>query len=270
MPLRHFAPLARVPGVRLFSLQKYAGSEQLKELGDTFRVVDLGSRLDEGEGNGAFLDTAAVLKNLDLFVSSDTAVVHLAGALGVPVWVPLSTSASWQWMYQREECPWYPTMRLFRQERLLDWPPVFERMAAALRERVGPTRAVRSVTVGVAPGELIDKLTILEIKAERVTDPQKRAHVRHEQELVAAAVDGAIVASAELVALRSELRGVNEALWDIEEAIRACDRGGDFGAEFVALAQSVYRTNDHRAAIKRRINELLHSELVEEKEYGTR
>jgi hypothetical protein len=125
------------------------------------------------------------------------------------------------------------------------------------------------VKVGVAPGELIDKLTILEIKAERVTDPQKRAHVRHEQELVAAAIDGAIVASAELVALRTELRGVNEALWDIEEAIRASDRRGDFGTEFVALAQSFYRTNDHRAAIKRRINELLHSELVEEKEYGT-
>jgi hypothetical protein len=122
--------------------------------------------------------------------------------------------------------------------------------------------------IGVAPGELIDKLTILEIKAERVADPQRRAHVRQEQELVAAAVDGAIVASAELLALRSELRAVNEALWDVEEAIRECDRRGDFGASFVALAQSVYRTNDRRAALKRQINELLHSELVEEKEYG--
>jgi tetratricopeptide (TPR) repeat protein len=269
MPLRRFAPLARVPGVRLFSLQKYGGSEQLKELEGAFPVVDLGSRLDEGEGTGAFLDTAAVLKNLDLFVSSDTAVVHLAGALGVPVWVPLSASASWHWMDQREDSPWYPTMRLFRQERLLDWPPVFERMAAALRGLVGPTRSVRSVKIDVAPGELIDKLTILEIKAERVADPQKLAHVRHEQERLTAAVDGAIIPSAELVALRTELRAVNEKLWEIEEAIRDCDHRGDFGESFVALAQSVYRTNDRRAALKRRINELLNSELVEEKEYGS-
>jgi hypothetical protein len=68
--------------------------------------------------------------------------------------------------------------------------------------------------------------------------------------------------------LRTELRGVNEALWDVEEAIRACDSRGDFGASFVALAQWVYRTIDRRAALKRQINELLHSELVEEKEYG--
>jgi tetratricopeptide (TPR) repeat protein len=269
MPLRHFAPLARVPGVRLFSLQKYAGSEQLKELGDAFPIVDLGSRLDEGEGTGAFLDTAAVLKNLDLFISSDTAVVHLAGALGARVWVPLSASASWQWMDQREDSPWYPTMRLFRQERLLDWPPVFERMAAALRAVVGPTRTVRSVRIDVAPGELIDKLTILEIKAERMADAQKLVHVRHEQERLTAAVDGAIIASAELVALRTELRAVNETIWEIEEAIRDCDRRGDFGPSFVALAQAVYRTNDQRAALKRRINELLNSELVEEKQYGS-
>jgi hypothetical protein len=136
MPLRHFAPLARVPGVRLLSLQKYAGSEQLEELGGAFPVVDLGSRLDEGERAGAFLDTAAVLKNLDLFVSSDTAAVHLAGALGVPVWVPLSAWPSWHWMNQREDSPWYPTMRLFRQERLHDWPPVFERMSAELSRLV--------------------------------------------------------------------------------------------------------------------------------------
>jgi tetratricopeptide (TPR) repeat protein len=269
MPLHHFAPLARVPGVRLFSLQKHAGSEQLKELGNAFPVVDLGSRLDEGEATGAFLDTAAVLKNLDLFVSSDTAVVHLAGALGVPTWMSLSALASWHWMDQREDSPWYPTMRLFRQERLLDWPPVFERMAAALRGLVGPTRTVRTVTIDVAPGELIDKLTILEIKAERVADPQKLAHVRHEKEQLAAALDGAIIASPELLALRTELRTVNEQLWQIEDAIRDCDRRGDLGESFVALARSVYRTNDHRATLKRRINELLNSELVEEKDYGS-
>jgi len=268
MPLRHFAALARVPGVRLFSLQKYAGSEQLKELGEAFPVVDLGSRVDEGDGSGPFLDTAAVLKSLDLFVTSDTAVAHLAGALGVPVWMPLSTSASWQWMHEREDCPWYPTMRLFRQATLLDWPPVFERMAAALRARVSATATARAVAIDVAPGELIDKLTILEIKSERIHDPEKLAHVRHEQALLAAALDRALVPSAELTGLWTELRAVNEELWQVEDAIRDCDRQSDFGPRFIALAQSVYRTNDHRAALKRRINVMLGSEVVEEKSYG--
>ncbi len=268
MPLRHFAPLARVPGVRLFSLQKYTGSEQLKELGGAFPVVDLGSRLDEGEGSGPFLDTAAVLNNLDLFVTSDTAVAHLAGALGVPVWVPLSKSASWQWMHEREDCPWYPTMRLFRQMALLDWPPVFERMAAALRVLVPPTATAQAVAIDVAPGELIDKLTILEIKAERIQDPEKLAHVRYEQGLLAAALDRALIPSAELTALWTDLRAVNEQLWEIEDAIRECDRRGDFGEGFVTLAQRVCRMNDRRAALKKRINVMLGSEVVEEKCYG--
>jgi len=228
-------------------------------------VVDLGSRLDEGDGSGPFLDTAAVLKNLDLLVSSDTAVVHLAGALGVP----LSTSSSWQWMHEREDSPWYPTMRLFRQAALLDWPPVFERMAAALRARVPATTTARAVAIDVAPGELIDKLTILEIKAERIHDPEKLAHVRHEHAPLAAALDRTLVPSAELTALRRELRGVNEELWRVEDEIRDCDRGGDFSPRFVMLAQSIYRTNVRRATLKRRINVLLGSEVVEEKSYGT-
>ena len=233
MPLRHFAALARVPGVRLFSLQKFAGSEQLKELGEAFPVVDLGSRLDEGDGSGPFLDTAAVLKNLDLFVTSDTAVAHLAGALGVPVWVPLSTSASWQWMHEREDCPWYPTMRLFRQARLLD--VAAENRADASSSKVArlvpATTKARAVAIDVAPGELIDKLTILEIKAERIHDPEKLAHVRHEQRLLAAALDRALVPSAELTG-SGPACGVGDlagSCGGVEDAIPQDlhDRGGD-------------------------------------------
>jgi hypothetical protein len=267
MALRHFAPLARVPGVRLFSLQKFDGSEQLKELAGAFPVIDLGCRLNEGPDTAPFLDTAAVMKCLDLVVSSDTAAVHVAGALSVPVWVPLSASAGWQWMHARDDSPWYPTMRLFRQERLLDWPPVFERIAAALRAIVRPTPTARSVPIEVAPGELIDKLTILEIKIERIGDAKKLVHVRHERELLAAALDRALIPSAELKALRAELKAVNEALWQAEDAICDCNRGGDFGPEFAALAQSVYRSKDQRAALKRRINELLGAEVLEEKSY---
>jgi hypothetical protein len=156
MPLRHFAPLAQVPGVRLFSLQKNDGAEQLRALGDVFPVVDLGARLDEA--NGPFMDTAAVLKNLDLFVTSDTAVAHLAGAMGVPVWVPMGAAPGWQWMLGREDSPWYPSMRLFRQSRLGDWPPVFERITRELARTVPPALRSRHLEGPIAPGELAEQI----------------------------------------------------------------------------------------------------------------
>jgi hypothetical protein len=132
VPLTQFAPLAAVPGVRLISLQKGAGSEQLAALGGLFPVVDLGDRLDAG---GPFLDTAALMKGLDLVVTCDTAVAHLAGALGVPVWVALALAPDWRWLLGRQDSPWYPTMRLFRQARRGEWGDVFARIAAALDQR---------------------------------------------------------------------------------------------------------------------------------------
>jgi tetratricopeptide (TPR) repeat protein len=132
MPLACFAPLAAVPGVRLLSLQKGAGSEQVAALGDRFELVDLASRLDNEPA--AFLDTAAVMKSLDLVVTSDTAIAHLAGALGVRVWLALPLAPDWRWMFVREDSPWYPTMRLFRQSRFRQWSDVFERMAADLEK----------------------------------------------------------------------------------------------------------------------------------------
>jgi len=131
LPLARFAPLAQVPGVQLISLQKGPGTDQLSALAGQFPVLDLGKRIDEA--SGAFMDTAAVMKNLDLVISSDTAVPHLAGALAVPVWVALPLASDWRWLVRREDSPWYPTMRLFRQTRYGDWEDVFERMAQELK-----------------------------------------------------------------------------------------------------------------------------------------
>ncbi len=121
-PLACFEPLGRIDGVRLFSLQKGPGSEQLAQLAGRFSVIDLGPRLD------SFADTAAVMKNLDLIVTADTSPAHVAGALGVPVWVGLPLVPDWRWLLSREDSPWYPTMRLFRQTQAGDWHGVFERM----------------------------------------------------------------------------------------------------------------------------------------------
>ena len=110
------------------------------------------------------------------------------------------------------------------------------------------------MTVEVSPGELIDKFTILRIKAERIADPVKLAHVRAELVSLEAAQIRSVPDSAELARLTAELRSVNEALWQVEDDLRRCEREGHFGPQFIELARSVYRRNDERAALKRQIN----------------
>ena len=127
--------------------------------------------------------------------------------------------------------------------------------------------SVAPLLVPVSPGELIDKITILEIKRERLRDPQRQVFVLRELDLLSAARDRQIKQLAELDRLTRDLRATNERLWDVEDQIRACDSANDFGPRFVELARAVYHENDHRANLKREINMLLGSELVEQKQY---
>ncbi|MFC1836118.1 FkbM family methyltransferase [Thermodesulfobacteriota bacterium] len=130
VPLREFAPVGQLKGVTFFSLQKGAGVEQLDTLAGRLDVVYLGDHLDEEAG--AFMDTAAVLKSLDLLITSDSAIGHVAGAIGVPVWLALPHVPDWRWLLDRDDSPWYPTMRLFRQPVPGDWCSVFTKMAEEL------------------------------------------------------------------------------------------------------------------------------------------
>lgn len=266
-PLRELAPLARVPGVSLVSLQKGQGAEQLAAVRDLMEITDFGGRLDRT--GGAFLDTAAIMKNLDLVITCDTAIGHLAGALGVPVWLALGYTADWRWLTDRDETAWYPTMRLFRQSQPGAWSTVFGKMAIEL-EALRPTvPRSRPILVEVAPGELVDKITILEIKSERLSDPQKLKNVKIELDTLRDACREVLPASEALARLTADLKAVNELLWDVEDDIRDCERAGDFGPRFIELARSVYRHNDRRAALKRSINELTGSRLIEEKSYAS-
>lgn len=126
IPLEEFAPLANIPGVQLYSLQKGPGVEQLKTFSERIKIIDLGSALE------SFLDTAALTCNLDLVISCDTGVAHLAGGLALPVWLALPKAGEWRWLKGRADSPWYPTMRLFRQPRLGDWASVFAQMKEEL------------------------------------------------------------------------------------------------------------------------------------------
>lgn len=124
-----------------------------------------------------------------------------------------------------------------------------------------------SVLVPVSWGEVIDKITILEIKAERIADAAKLANITKELDELAAVREREFPAHVQLAVLAAELKAINEKLWVVEDDIRDCERAKDFGPRFVELARAVYYTNDERAAVKRKINDLLGSALVEEKSY---
>jgi hypothetical protein len=134
IPLREFAVLCDIPDVRLISLQKGFGVEQIQTVDFADRIETLGPNFDED--GSAFLDSAAVMMNLDLFITCDTAMVHLAGGLGCPTLLGLMHIPEWRWLLDRDDTPWYPTVRLFRQSSPGDWRGVFLRIADAVRNLV--------------------------------------------------------------------------------------------------------------------------------------
>ena len=138
IPLKQFEGLSQLPGVQLISLQKGFGIEQLAEV--EFSPMDFSDKLDET--TGPLMDTAALLENVDLLIACDTAIAHLAGALGVPTWIVLNTQPDWRWMIDREDSPWYSSVRLFRQSKANDWAEVFSRIQQSLKREVEKRRTV--------------------------------------------------------------------------------------------------------------------------------
>jgi hypothetical protein len=127
IPLARFSRLSKVPGAWFCSLQKGKAGEQIDALPD-WKLTDWTRELRD------FADTAALISNLDLIISVDTAMAHLAGAMGKPVWVLLPYAPDWRWLMQGEQTPWYPTMRLFRQPIAGDWDTPFAQMENTLRQ----------------------------------------------------------------------------------------------------------------------------------------
>jgi hypothetical protein len=258
--LAEFAPLAKVEGVRLISLQKGEGVEQLQSVGRELGIIDLGTGADEA--TGAFMETAAIVMNLDLVISADSALGHLAGALGRPAWIALPSASDWRWLLEREDTPWYPDVRLFRQPRLGDWKSVFERMALQLKARAPraatAARGRSPISIEIAPGELIDRISILELQRSRTSDrDQLRAIGTQIDSLISARERAIGGGSDEVAALAGELRQANEAIWKAEDDLRQCEKAGDYGIRFVEQVRTVLRQRERRNALKSTINEKL-------------
>ena len=126
---------------------------------------------------------------------------------------------------------------------------------------------MNEILIPISPGELLDKITILQIKSERITDPAKVANVRTELDMLSKVWDETVVVDTEITVLTAELKSVNEALWEIEDDIRNEERNRQFGERFIELARAVYVTNDERANAKKKVNLHLNSTIVEEKSY---
>jgi tetratricopeptide (TPR) repeat protein len=278
-PLAALRPLAALSGVRLISLQINSGSEQLETLPPDMSVERLGPDFDAGDDG--FIDAAAVIEVVDLIIGCDTSIVHLAGALGRPVWIALTERPEWRWQLERSDSVWYPSATLFRQERRGDWEGVLSRMAEALTKRFETGSAAIASDAGVANtqnppprvevswGELLDKISILRIKAERMVSPASVANVRRELAHLNGVVSGLPRLPLNVEERCSRLRSINEALWDLEDAVRDCEKDQRFDSHFVELARKVYTLNDERAKMKQEINVLMKSGFIEEKAYSS-
>jgi tetratricopeptide (TPR) repeat protein len=193
VPLSRFRGLAAVPGVHLFSLQKGKGSEQLPELAQELDITDLGSQI-----SGDFCDTAAAMASLDLVLGVDTAVVHLAGALGVPVWVLLPFNPDWRWLLGRTDSVWYPSARLFRQARWGDWDDVFAPVADALHQQARRP-LLRCIAVPLDLAELVE------------SSVREELHTGRRGVCARALQEACVLDTPEVAALAARLKGAHEA-----------------------------------------------------------
>lgn len=284
IPLEAFAPIAQCTNVSLLSLQKGFGSEQREACSFRTRFVSCQQQVDE---TWDFLETAAIIANCDLVITSDTSVAHLAGGMGKTTWLLLKKVPEWRWGLQGDTTFGYPSTRLFRQRERGNWDEVLERVVAALQEafpglacgdggsappsqwsspsvKAASQTPLPQIKAPISLGELVDKITILQLKRQHL---QGTSLLNVEAELAAlqTTLEGLDVVVDPILVGR--LKEVNADLWQIEDDLRRKERNQDFGESFIRLARSVYQQNDRRAAIKKEINLTYGSVLVEEKVY---
>ena len=286
--LETFAPIIGGSQISLLSLQKGFGSEQLETCSFKDRFI---SCQDQVNDTWDFLETAAIIANCDLVITSDTSVAHLAGGMGKTTWLLLQKVPEWRWGLEGETTFWYPSMRLFRQKERGNWNEVMERVTEALQmefpawgaatakpghkrktataslashRKTSAAKSRQEITAPISLGELIDKITILEIKTQHL---QGTSLENVKKELNALETTLKALQLDIDPPLVQRLKEVNQDLWEIEDNIRDQERQKNFGETFIRMARSVYQQNDRRAAIKKEINTTYGSAFVEEKSY---
>jgi hypothetical protein len=264
IPLTEFKPLMNLPNISVYSLQQMTGIEQVTLMDHDTRLITFDASFDRT--NGRFMDTAAVIKQLDLIITVDTAIAHLAGGLGVPTWILLPNPPDWRWMINRTDSPWYPeNVRLFRQQKTGDWKSVIHTVTHELKKLgnniTNSSKIIdnnKHITAELSAGELIDKITILKIKSARIQDMHKQKNITRELTSLLNTKNTDLTSTTTLESLTDCLLDINSTLWYIEDDIRIKEKKQEFDEEFIALARNVYKTNDMRAQIKKEIDTLCH------------
>ncbi|WP_145254251.1 tetratricopeptide repeat protein [Planctomycetes bacterium Pan216] len=259
IPLAAFEPLSRVPGITLINLQKGHGRDQLDQFSQTWPIVDLG--LDVDESSGPFMDTAAIASQLDLIITSDSAIPHLAGALGVPVWVALPIACDWRFMLERADSPWYPTMRLFRQTQRGDWGGLFAEIAMVLETLTSSVPQTTSVSINVSPAELFDRLTLLELADETTTDPATRSRLQQQREELTRRAS-LLGDPAEIMPILSELRETHRLLHEAHRRLRDVDLASPESPMLRDAVETIRSATAKRADVCGRIDGLFGSDRV--------
>lgn len=198
--LKQLAPLGPVENVTFYSLQKENGVDQLSQLHDSFKVVTFDETFDQT--NGRFMDTAAVIKNLDLVITIDTSICHLAAAIGVPVWTFIPEPPDWRWMLQRADTPWYPNMRLFRQKTSGDWDSVIAEVANELRTLIAQKNSSYSPNTLSQPLSLLQQLYLEQNKLTK----QFKQRAQRLSKLNVAADDAQFISELRKLYLLTELQ----------------------------------------------------------------
>ena len=243
--------------IHLISVQKGSGEEELLISGTNI------TSFDNFDNKIPFRDTIAILQNVDLLITIDTSVAHLAGLLGIKTWMILGDIYDWRWFRNEKRTDWYESVELFRANKPRDWTPVLETIRDRLIAEFNLNKTIEIPEVPVSIGELFDKYSILEIKAEKISNPEKLRHVKNELEKLRPITDRFKIDPM----LYYDLINVNKELWEIEDRIRILEKEQDFSCEFIKLARSVYFKNDLRGEIKGKINKFFNSDIHEVKEY---
>jgi tetratricopeptide (TPR) repeat protein len=274
-----FAPIAAQGPASLVSLQKGFGSEQLETCSFQDRFVPCQDQIND---TWDFLESAAIIANCDLVITNDTAVAHLAGGMGKTTWLLLHKVPDWRWGLESETSFWYPSMRLFRQKEAGDWDEVMERVAkeldpflrfsirpqspAAVASPAASKQALQSILAPISLGELIDKISILHLKAQHFVGPSLE---NANMELKALeAIFNSLPFTMEPRPIQ-RLDDVNKVIWQLEDCIREQERQKEFGDTYVEVARSIQQQKDLRAAIKKEIDTTYGFAFVEEKVYQT-
>ena len=269
--LSHFSRLDKVFGLTFFCLQENGREQFLREFPS--KAFDLGHEIDSHVQ--AFEESMALIESLDLVITCDTSIGHLAGALGKTTWLLLPFISDWRWGLSGDSSTWYPKTKMFRQNCDRNWDSVFEAVATELEKLVrvkqedNPWKSDSNfLLVPTSYGEYLDKISILEIKLAKIQDQEKLRNIQRELNHLNEILPEKIQSDALIQELRTQLSEVNKLIWNVEDSIRECEKHQKFGQDFISLARAVYTQNDQRAKIKAKINLLTGSTLKEEKSYS--